>query len=723
MSNNLHVQNDSTSPNVILRQCQICLSKFQQGDLVHSICGEECSGSFCKQCAGQYFTSLVKAGYDGSCPRMKCPSCPQRNAKVGVWKPLVPESIFTLFEQRATLLLSIQCGSCHQRKNIMELPSESEIELAQSKHQDPFITSLMSDYVANRVDPNGALRKLYEKYDSQFKNEDHWEIFMKPLLWCILDAERRANLHLRYIRDFPKVKTKCCESIHCFRCRISGFHDNSSCDEFQAMKMQNSENFVEEMLTCSQCGIFLVKGDGCSSVSCVCGHSFDWRERASEFKIISFESKYGDEVAKMAARILYFWFDDFEPNYLNLKLEHHNEPDHCPFTRDEMKVALLWLSRNESQKLLGRAELWAEMHPHYTSQKAKYYSCSCRSSCRDVKLAKAWLQTHPEVQEEETQRAIKVSKAFNRVFSLGELAVMRTKCQQHRQGLHSEVQKILSPHFLSASFDFIHKLQVIHRVNDEKRRRFLGNPPKNAADSARDAVLKTIKQRSFFINHFPIKTLDKAASIIKCFESSIFAENDTLSPPHPFSKTPNPSNLCLHEHQAIISQLKRKEKRRLTRKILMDYLSSCQMCQVDTPLLKCIHQFCGPFCSQTQTVCKDCAERSWVEFFAAVETSLKSSLFPTLANCPFCQRSLCYKEVSGRCPPHVQHSFEAKKEKAQNLYMAAKTFVHSRRFQILSLMYKDTRSYRDAFNGRESHLSFLKLYLKSNHKLPSFSTS
>lgn len=31
------------------------------------------------------------------------------------------------------------------------------------------------------------------------------------------DSERRANLHIRFIRSNPMITTKCCKALHCFR--------------------------------------------------------------------------------------------------------------------------------------------------------------------------------------------------------------------------------------------------------------------------------------------------------------------------------------------------------------------------------------------------------------------------------------------------------------------------------------------------------------------------
>lgn len=38
-----------------------------------------------------------------------------------------------------------------------------------------------------------------------------------PPLYHRADSERRANLHIRFIRSNPMITTKCCKALHCFR--------------------------------------------------------------------------------------------------------------------------------------------------------------------------------------------------------------------------------------------------------------------------------------------------------------------------------------------------------------------------------------------------------------------------------------------------------------------------------------------------------------------------
>lgn len=66
------------------------------------------------------------------------------------------------------------------------------------------------------------------------------------------------------------------------------------------------------MVPCPQCGLQLTKGDGCSSVNCVCGKSFDWNvelKKVHTSLACSFmkehKGKSADEIADFAALIKY----------------------------------------------------------------------------------------------------------------------------------------------------------------------------------------------------------------------------------------------------------------------------------------------------------------------------------------------------------------------------------------------------------------------------------
>jgi hypothetical protein len=98
---------------------------------------------------------------------------------------------------------------------------------------------------------------------------DLFKDLMPELLEVTPDQERRSSLHLRYCLMFPFVTSLCCKFTHCFKCKTKGVHEGKTCEENQAA-------LPTEIRNCPQCNTALVKGDGCSSIRCVCGHSFTW---------------------------------------------------------------------------------------------------------------------------------------------------------------------------------------------------------------------------------------------------------------------------------------------------------------------------------------------------------------------------------------------------------------------------------------------------------------
>lgn len=84
------------------------------------------------------------------------------------------------------------------------------------------------------------------------------------MLILIVDVERKAALYLRFCLMFPQVRSLCCSRLHCFKCKVVG-HDGLC-----------SSNVSDVVKRCPKCNIGLVRGDGCDSITCICGHRFSW---------------------------------------------------------------------------------------------------------------------------------------------------------------------------------------------------------------------------------------------------------------------------------------------------------------------------------------------------------------------------------------------------------------------------------------------------------------
>ena len=88
----------------------------------------------------------------------------------------------------------------------------------------------------------------------------------------IKSIEKRFRFQSQFYYTFRSCITTCtCKRRMCYYCK-SNSHPGISCAENQARSPH-----VGQVNACPRCGIAIVKHDGCRSVKCVCGHSFNWR--------------------------------------------------------------------------------------------------------------------------------------------------------------------------------------------------------------------------------------------------------------------------------------------------------------------------------------------------------------------------------------------------------------------------------------------------------------
>jgi len=332
---------------------------------------------------------------------MKCPACPRKTPDVNVWKSIVDPELFSRFQMLASSTLTLQCGSCHSPGSILVKSSSETSLLSLIKSGDTnadllrqvfgidipedirLLESYLSEYAANKISPNAMFDRLEERFVLML--QDKGKFF--ALLTYIQDPERRANLQLRYIRSFPEVRSLCCDLPHCFRCQTYGFHHNKTCKEFQA-GTTNNKNIV----SCSVCGIFLVKGDGCDSVNCVCGNGFEWSYRVNEMKSLRFKYAHGNAASRVSAVILKAcnWDGSSDP------------PVSSIYSTEELEEAYFWYSYNRKEGDQGRSQLWEELNPQHTTQKALFFIN--KPSSFERTLAQTWLHFHPIEKEEVSRR-------------------------------------------------------------------------------------------------------------------------------------------------------------------------------------------------------------------------------------------------------------------------------------------------------------------------------
>ena len=304
--------------------CGICLSP---GSL-HNPCVDKDAShpSACKECITDYVLAKIADTYVGSCPVFTCPLCIHPDAPKNAKAKLLPSSdllslidtpeVRTQYLDMAKNLLTFQCGGCHKRKTLFIECTPSQREEAKSSLQTviaatnasslecgfPQFLDVISAFDAGVISVSdcyaATTSRFFPEIQSSPEDSKAWQLF-KHVLQCVVEPERRANLHLRYLRDRPFITTQCCTQNHCFRCKSKGWHTGSTCD-------QNSSSFFDgKIVMCPACGINLTRGDGCNTITCVCKHQFGWSEEVrSQEQIYSFQTAHPSDTHDTCAQIL-----------------------------------------------------------------------------------------------------------------------------------------------------------------------------------------------------------------------------------------------------------------------------------------------------------------------------------------------------------------------------------------------------------------------------------
>lgn len=92
------------------------------------------------------------------------------------------------------------------------------------------------------------------------------------LFQSLHDIERQASAITRLLVCYPQFKTRCCQSNYCYSCKISSFHKGVTCE--QRMRQEK----MIDVQCCPTCQVPTIKSEGCSSIQCLCGHSWRWKD-------------------------------------------------------------------------------------------------------------------------------------------------------------------------------------------------------------------------------------------------------------------------------------------------------------------------------------------------------------------------------------------------------------------------------------------------------------
>lgn len=346
------------------RHCPICLMEPEES---LNLCSDKSHEACCRNCYISYIESQIHSAYMGTCPVINCPSAAHVKHRVQSsaassltspidatatssgtrdkkrkrklipfesWKNIVPSQLQSKYTSLAQSLLAFLCGGCHAQKTL-DLGydsanvsqhfntlathfSASNEELKQHMKQD--LQQELQQYLEGDIDTSEMYEKILKQYLpvlESLNDNDAWDIFTN-VLKVIADPERRAALHVRYLKDRPRIRTLCCNREHCFHCKTKDFHENKSC-------MEHLSALDHTVVTCPACGIALAKGDGCNTITCFCGKQFSWSaEKENTERCQQFLVDYPQNTSQYCAELL------------------------CSLSRDNLDVirAKAWQSRN-----------------------------------------------------------------------------------------------------------------------------------------------------------------------------------------------------------------------------------------------------------------------------------------------------------------------------------------------------------------------------------------
>lgn len=294
--------------------CSICYDDVTEDNLAKDFCHlAESHANVCLSCMNMYVESKMNDAYMGSCPVMYCP-CTHREKckpimKYPQWCHITSNEHGAKYLKLVDSVLAFLCGSCHCLRSL-NVPystvdhdkSLGTLENLLNNDKMNLLLSGLSEYIKGVHSTDAFYEQCVECFPELntvvASDEAAWDI-MNTILNCTSEPERRANLQLRYYRNRPKIWTSCCKKPHCYKCQISHYHDGQSCEEYQISIGYRNDDIH---LPCPQCGVMLTKGDGCSSITCVCKYNFSWtKEKQLQESCNRFSLEFPENTSKECA--------------------------------------------------------------------------------------------------------------------------------------------------------------------------------------------------------------------------------------------------------------------------------------------------------------------------------------------------------------------------------------------------------------------------------------
>ncbi|EQC36144.1 hypothetical protein SDRG_06260 [Saprolegnia diclina VS20] len=259
--------------------CAICLDAIQ-GPMLRKLCSETCMGMVCAACFQRYIEVHIASILHGVVSTLKCPIC------------IVPMNLFRVLDSvgedavgsiRDSVEASceIRCPICDDTyvllpdvhsetiEHLATIASEQQLVALFPSTLQPFVLPLVA-YCSYRLSAPAFFAVV------QAQDAMPLDVLLSALLARIFDPQRRACLFLAWRQKDPFTVTSCCHHPVCFLCKTAGHHKGISC-------RKNAAKTVD-MAQCPQCFLYLVKGDGCDSMLCFCGTSFNWLDEVDALR-------------------------------------------------------------------------------------------------------------------------------------------------------------------------------------------------------------------------------------------------------------------------------------------------------------------------------------------------------------------------------------------------------------------------------------------------------
>ena len=266
----------AAEPGQALVRCDVCFEDV--ATLAPRVCvNAACSAKVCSGCAREWIKGFVEStAYFISVP--KCMGC---NTRVPTprWAKLTDvDELLAAYKLNLDRILTIRCSSCESNASFrvpdgqLERNSERRSELLAAElarlpvEGQRAVRLAAAKYMRYAISGKELLAELVAQEGLELT--DFWRTWRVARL--IPDAERRATFVSAVLDKFRVVLTPCCSLPVCWACKR--VEDEHTCGE-EDNAARSAEGAVQQ---CPGCSVYVIKTEGCNSITCVCGEEWTW---------------------------------------------------------------------------------------------------------------------------------------------------------------------------------------------------------------------------------------------------------------------------------------------------------------------------------------------------------------------------------------------------------------------------------------------------------------